>query len=207
MDTLFFSTIADEAYHLTREKMNVLKRLGEKIVRVIRHHFRDDPVGRDSFFSSDLVTTDGAKHRTWETLSEAESLIVINGFEQLVRMKGSITKADIENVFKGNSWVYARWYSDKDFTLNLEEFNDKKADIKTLRLDEFIKKYNPIAYARFYENVLKDNRKQLQSFLSELHPTLDLKEVYKAAAGSPYLTQITRAFSELLRQNNYPIKI
>ncbi|TET00477.1 MAG: hypothetical protein E3J90_03905 [Promethearchaeota archaeon] len=76
-----------------------------------------------------------------------------------------------------------------------------------MTLDKFIKEYNPIAYDRFYKNVLKGKRPQLQLFLSELHPALDLSKVYKAAALSPYLTQITRAFSELLRQYRHPIKI
>ena len=137
MDPLFFSNIKDEAYDLTKDRKITLKRLGEKLIFFIRHHFRDDTVGRDSFFTSDLVTTDNSKHTSWETLTEVESLIVLSGFEELVRMKGSgskmrgisgineITRTDIERVFKGNEWVYGRWYSNKDFTSNLKEFNKK----------------------------------------------------------------------------------
>ena len=208
IDPLFFSAVKDEAYHLTKDRRSVLKRLGEKIIMFLRHHFRDDPAARDSFYSSDMVITDNGKHITWGTLSEAESLVVLNGFEELVRMKGAeVTRADIERVFKGNEWVYARWYSDPEFSVNLKDFNNRRRDIRIMKLDKFIKEYNPIAYARFYENIIKNKRKQLQYFLSELHPSLDLSEVISAAAGSPYQEQITRAFSELLRQYNYPIRI
>jgi len=219
MDPLFFSSIKDTAFDMTNDRKTTLKRLGEKIITFIRHHFRDDPVGRDSFFASDLVTTDNSKHVAWETLTEAESLIVLNGFEELIRIKGSgprmsgstginsITRADIERVFQGNEWVYGRWYSDRYFSSNLEEFNEKREASRELKLGEFIRQYNPIAYARFYENIIKGKRLQLQQFLSELHPSLDISQVIKAAAGSPYLTQITRAFSELMRQYNHPIRI
>lgn len=97
-----------------------------------------------------------------------------------------------------NEWVYGRWYSDRKFSSNLEDFNNKRADIRTLGLDNFMEKYNPIAYNRFYVNILKDKRLQLQLFLSELHPSLNIKDVINAAAGSPYQAEITRAFSELL---------
>ena len=219
MDALYFSTINDEAFGLTKERQVVLKRLGQKIIRFIRHHFRDDPIGRNSFLCSDNVITDSSKHWAWETLTEAESLIVINGFEELIRIDGAgdsmggpsgireIIEADIERVFKGNEWVYGRWYSNNKFSSNLKEFNEKRKAIREMKLDEFIKLYNPIAYNRFYVNILKDKRPQLQSFLSELHPSLDISKVIKAAAGSPYQAEIIRALSELLRQYNYPIKI
>ena len=219
IDPLFFSAIKDESFHMTKTLRNKLKDLGEKVLVFIRHHFRDDPVGRDSFLAKDNLITDASKHVSWESLDERDSLIVLEGYEKLIRMKGTgqrmpgtsgineITRKDIEQVFRGEEWVYARWYSDRDFTSNLKEFNNKRRDIRSMTLDKFIKTYNPIAYARFYENILKDKRPQLQLFLSELHPTLDISSVIAAGTDSIYLKEITRAFSWLLRQDNYPIKI
>jgi len=219
MDPLFLTPKSDQIFHMTNSLRETLKRLGRKAFNFVRHHFRDDTVGRDSFFSKDILITDNENHPVWESLSEAETLVVLNGYKQLVRMKGSgsrmkgtsgineITTIDIESVFKGNEWVYTRWYSNPKFTSNLNKFNERRLDIRSLRLNNFIQKYYPIAYARFYENILKNKRPQLQSFLSELHPALDLSYLKAAASNDAYIKAITRALSELLRQEHYPIKI
>lgn len=152
----------------------------------MRHHFRDSLAGRISFLPSDIVITDDANHFDWEALSETESLVVINGFERLIAMKGSgdsmkcginkITVEDIFNVFKGNEWVAARWVSQLSFSENLKEFNNRRNDIRLMGLEAFIQEYNPIAYERF-SSILKKGRTKFDAFLLELHVDLDANDL------------------------------
>jgi len=159
------------------------------IFRWLRHHFLDSKIGRISFLHSDMVMTDTSNHMEWESLTETESLAILQGFEELIKMKGSggamkggvneINLDDINEVFsngKGNEWIIARWLSEKKFEQNLEEFNNRRRDMRLMGLEAFIKKYYEKGYERF-SNILKKGRTKFDAFLLELHDDLDANDL------------------------------
>jgi hypothetical protein len=193
----------------------------------VPYHYRDI-IGRDSFFHGDIVITDFSNHIPWESLTEAESLIILRGFERLISMKGSgnpikgisnlneITEKDIESVFKGDEWVYARWYSLPEFSDNLGKFNERRMDIRILGLEKFIAEYNKVAYNRFYKNILVKSRGSFQKLLVEIHPIpqghqlrqfLDIDRVINAKSNKAYLTEIMRYITNLVHLYGSPIPL
>jgi hypothetical protein len=92
-------------------------------------------------------------------------LVILNGFDKMMNMEGSVTKNDVINIFKGNEWVLygpdgnggkdknqGWFFSDNSFDKRLVEFNDRKNLLKNKGLDQFlIKKYDTV-YERFYLN-------------------------------------------------------
>ena len=140
-----------------------------KILNFARHHFRNDFFRNLSNYVEDLILTDNKNHPKYEDYSEAEMLVIINGFDKMMEMKGSgidgaITKNDIINIFegKGKEWVLngrtgetgKGWFSDeKRFDRMLIEFNERKNILINEGLEQFlIARYDTI-YERFYLNI------------------------------------------------------
>ena len=226
-DPLTFSIIDERSFNLKNEEKSLLSNIGIRVYRFLRHHYRD-LIGRDSFFHGDTVITDNSAHILWESLTEAESLTILKGFETLIAMKGSgnsitgianlneITEIDIESVFKGNEWVYAGWYSTDSFEENLHEFNHRRRDIRLMGLEKFISEYNKIAYNRFYKNILIKSRDSLQKLLAEIHPIpqdhnlrqfLDIDRIIKAEGNNAYLEEIMRYLTNLIHIYGSPIPL
>lgn len=226
-DPYDFTLLDDQSFNAPKRIIDQIKQYGRRISLFVRHHFRNS-VGRDSFFHGDIIITNKIAHGAWETLSEAESLIILRGYEKLIAIRGSgkkiggisglneITVQDIESVFKGEEWVYARWYANRDFKDNLESFNMRRKQIRVWGLEEFIKKNNPVAYNRFYENVLLKQRDSFQDLLSQIHPIpkghkfaqlLDINRITNAKGNKLYLTEITRYLTNLLHIYGSPIPL
>jgi len=184
IDPLTLKVVNDKGFNVDENERKSLEAVGTRIFRFLRHHFRDSKAGRISFLHSDIVITDTSSHIMWETLSEADSLSVIRGYEDLIAMeKENIDIEDIKHVFKGNEWIVALWTKDSKFDTNLETFNLKRRDIRIMGLKGFIQENNPIAYERF-SDILEKGRTEFDSFLLELHSDLAtndlvLKDVFE----------------------------
>lgn len=96
------------------------------------------------------------------------------------------------------------WFSDRDFQDNLIKFNDRKNDIKTMKLDQFINIYYPKAYARFFNTMLKERRVSLRNIIEYLHPNVDISDLLNLGATNDYIGPYVRVFTEVLRLYNYP---
>ena len=83
-----------------------------------RHHFRNDFFRKLSNYVQDLILTDGNNHRKYEDYSEAQMLVIMNGFDEMMTMEGTgrdkdgnpmISKQDVIKIFTetfpGNEWV------------------------------------------------------------------------------------------------------
>jgi len=139
-----------------------------------RHHFRSGFFRKLSCYVQDLILTDSKNHQKYESYSEAEMLVIMNGFDKMMNMEGSgrdkdgnafITKQDVIDIFDGNEWVLygpnlkggkkgnqGWFFSDEGFDGMLTEFNERKILLKNEGLDQFIiKKYDTV-YERFYLN-------------------------------------------------------
>ena len=141
-------------------------------------------------------------------------------YEKLVRMKGTgkgmrgskineITVDDIKNVFKGNEWVYSRWFLDSNFDENLREFNSRRLDIRSMGLESFLKlPYNKIPFSRV-NNVIKSDssRRKLVSFLLRLHSGINLNTMGSSRRYESYRKVIMHSLEELLQLEGFPIHI
>lgn len=97
------------------------------------------------------------------------------------------------------------WINQPKFSDNLEAFNDRKELIKSMPIDEFIKEVYPVAYNRFYVNVLKNHRGQIGSLIQRFHKNIDISGLLALGKDDPYIQEFTRIFSEILKDYNYPI--
>ena len=71
-----------------------------------RHHFRDDPDRKMSLYVSDLFLTTQSMMNMWESLTEAESITIMDAARKLISIEKDITKSDIDNLFGANEWLY-----------------------------------------------------------------------------------------------------
>ncbi|MHA1658050.1 MAG: hypothetical protein ACTSUT_02870, partial [Promethearchaeota archaeon] len=144
-----------------------------------RHHFRNGFFRKLSCYVQDLILTDIKHHNQYKGYSEAQMLVIMNGFDKMMNMEGSgrdkdgnpmITKQDVIKIFEGNEWVLCGpkgkdglrtggkngdqgWFFSKEgFDGMLAKFNERKTLLKNEGLDQFIiKKYDTV-YERFYLN-------------------------------------------------------
>lgn len=134
-------------------------------IKFQRHHFRNDFFKKLSNYVQDIILTDSRNHQKYESYSEEEILVILGGFNRMMNIKGTITKADVINIFKGKEWVLngrggnggeggkSGWFfSDKKFDKRLAEFNDRKDLLKNKGLDQFIIDEYDTVYERFYLN-------------------------------------------------------
>ncbi len=156
----------------------------------IRHHFRNGVFRKLSLNSRDLILTSDKFHSQYSSYSEAEIIVIIEGFEKMMNMKGSgidgaITRGDVVDIFRGNEWVINEengWFKDlKLFESELKEFNKRREYLNSEGSDEFIEKFYKSAYNRFYLNFPHEDSRSVANgdgFYSmvEPHPWLgDLK--------------------------------
>lgn len=123
-----------------------------------RHHFREDPNRKQSYYVEDIILTDVWGHPIAEyNYNENQILTILRGFEKMVIRKGygengKITRRDITEIFgKENSWVYEKWFNLEDFDENLNQFNDRRQFLKDFGVEAFMSEYYKNAYNRFFK--------------------------------------------------------
>ncbi len=102
-------------------------------------------------------------------------------------------------------WLAENWIGDRDFSDNLDVFNERKNDIKAMRLNEFIKIHYRKVYSRFYNTMLKKKRVSLRKISESLHPNVDVTELINLGKNDDHIGPYTRVFTEILRLFNYPV--
>ena len=78
-DILSFKTLAKDIFIKSKGKKNSF----------LRHHFRNDFFRKLSNYVQDLVLTSSIDHVKYESYSEAEMLVILKGFDEMMQMKGS----------------------------------------------------------------------------------------------------------------------
>jgi len=159
-----------EMISFTTLDKSIFIKIKGKIQNFARHHFRNDFFRKLSNYVQDLILTDNRYHAKYESYSEAQMLVILNGFNKMMNMKGTgkdgrITKNDVIDIFKGNEWVLKGpngnggkkknqgwFFSDIGFDNMLEIFNERKIKLKNEGLDQFIIDYYDTVYERFYLN-------------------------------------------------------
>lgn len=122
-----------------------------------RHHFRDDPNRKRSLYVSDIFLTDASMMNMWESLTEAESLIIMEAGRKLISIEKDITKNDIDELFGEEEWLYENiikkyWYKDMEiFRVALDELNLKKRKYKELGIQGWMEMFHEKAYDRFFD--------------------------------------------------------
>jgi hypothetical protein len=228
-DPLTFEIIDQRAYAVSRNTLQSLKQAGLNLYRYIRHHFRTTKAGRASFLYSDVITTDRKNHITWGLLSESKALAIIRGFETLVKIQGSgniipgtnikaVTEDDIKNVFKNDMDVYYQWKLQgvDEFNDRLDDFNERRANIRSIPFEKFLLKYGNTIYERFYERVASKEFKRKQclirsdfiSFLHELHSDLEFEELQASVNDHDAFASATmNLIEQLLKNEGYLIHV
>ncbi len=208
-DPGYFQPIDDKSFHLTQDEASRLKLLGKKVIRFIRHHFRDDPAKASSLLLEDQILIDARSHSLLEITSEADILAMTTVLENLIKFNGKIDQGDIRNEFRkiGSDylWIGENWINQRSFDSNLKEFNIRKEDIKSMTIDKFIEKYYPSAYNRFYVNILQKHRGQVGSLIQRFHKNIDISDLLALGRNDPNIKEFTQIFSEILKDYNYPI--
>ncbi|MFW9875928.1 MAG: hypothetical protein ACFFG0_22735, partial [Candidatus Thorarchaeota archaeon] len=172
-DILTFTPLSDEIFRLiitgTRDGRDWLSSEYQ------RHHFRDAKNRKESILFQDLILTNLKYHPYYEGLSETEAFVLLNAFEAMIMNDGTgengdWTKADIENILKGNEWVLHNertgWLKHPDFYVFLEEFNVRKKIFRKNGIEALIieRKYNCLMN-RFYKLVEKDGFGSMMQFI------------------------------------------
>lgn len=159
-DLLGFKTLEKDIFIKSKGKFNSF----------VRHHFRNAFFRKLSNYVQDIVLTSSLDHVKYESYSEAEILVILNGFDKMMEMRGSgkdgaITKDDVIDIFKGNEWVLngpdgnggidkdQGWFFSKEgFDKMLTEFNKRKDLLQNKGLDQFLIERYSTVYERFYLN-------------------------------------------------------
>ncbi|MBD3211009.1 MAG: hypothetical protein GF311_00235 [Candidatus Lokiarchaeota archaeon] len=172
-------------------------------IKFARHHL--DGKRFWSLFTGDLVLVDSSTHTIWGTSSLSDQKILMEGFHELIEMKGSgiegrITERDIRSVF-GNSKIKGkliteRWINDNGvkFASFLEEFNIRREMIKEGRIKDFIESEYSRAYTRFYQKAAH--------LINTVESTFDLPIVSSQRVPLRWLINFEDA--NFLNSNNFP---
>lgn len=208
-DPGYFQPIDDKSFHLTVDEASRLKILGKKVIRFIRHHFRDDPAKASSLLLEDQILIDARSHSLLEITSEADILAMTTVLENLIKFNRKIDQSDIRNEFRklGSDylWIGENWINQRSFDANLNEFNIRKEKIKSMPIDKFIEEFYPKAYNRFYVNILQKHRGQVGSLIQRFHKNIDISGLLTLGKNDPHIREFTQIFSEILKDYNYPI--
>ncbi len=208
-DPAFFRPIQDQMFDMNEGVKQMFKELGRKLYIFIRHHFKNNP-NRASISISDQVLIDTRSHSFWENImGEDDALVATQVLENLIKYDHPVTEIDIKNEFKkfGNQylWIMANWISQPKFAQNLQQFNDRKDDIKSLRIDNFIKDHYSKAYNKFIKTLLKTRRVSVLGIIQAMHPDVDVSELVNLGTNDDHIGPYSRVFTEILRMYKYPI--
>jgi len=208
-DPGFFSPIEDQMFDMNQDVKDQFKDLGLKLYIFIRHHFRNNP-DRASIKILDQFLIDTRTHSYWEKLiNEDDALVCSQVLETLIKYNNDVIEADIRREFgkfgSQYTWLAENWINNRDFQENLDKFNYRKNDIKTLPLDKFIKEHYPKAYAKFYNTILKETRVRVTEIIKSLHPNVDVSDLVNLGKNDDHIGPFTWVFTEIMRTFNYPV--
>ncbi len=123
-------------------------------------------------FLRNLLLTDAWNHNTLEALDVNKQYALLDAFNELIMKDGNINRNDIIRVFTEygiKEDVYDKFYSDNEnFGVDLETFNDRKDELRTLGLEGFMeshKKDYKALYSRFYTTFKKDDLNRIMLFI------------------------------------------
>ncbi|KKN55254.1 hypothetical protein LCGC14_0584220, partial [marine sediment metagenome] len=202
-----FLPIEDQMFNMDKEEAAKFKELGLKLYYYARHHFEDNPI-RSSPELLIQVLTDGRSHKFWDSMmSEADALVAIQVLENLIKYTRPITENDIRNEFGkfGDEYqfIMENWFRQTEFEDNLDKFNDRKDDIKSMTLDSFIYTHYRKAYSKFYNTLLKESRISLRKLIEELHPGVDVSGLISLGQDDNLIGPFTYVFTYILRDLGY----
>ena len=168
-----------EILSFTTLDKSIFIKIKGKIQNFARHHFRNDFFRKLSNYVQDLILTDNKNHKKYESYSEAQMLVILNGFDKMMEMEDSVSRNDVINIFRKNEWVLYGldresgkdgWFnSEEGFDNMLKEFNDRKNLLKNEGLAQFIREKYDTVYERFYRN-LPDGTANADGFYSLVTP-------------------------------------
>lgn len=187
----------------------LFKSLGKKLWIFIRHHFRNNP-NRASIAITDQVVIDSRSHTFWEkSMSEDDALVATQVLESLIRYGRPVKEADIRNEFAkaGNqySWIMFNWLNQPKFSEALQLFNERKDDIKSIPIDEFIEQNFPKTYKKFVETMLKTSHVSILEIIQAMHPTIDVTELVNLGTNDDHIGPYSTVFAEILKMYRYPV--
>jgi len=141
----------------------------------IRHHYKLD--SKISLLLQDLLLTNINNHRAYEALGESKTLVLIKGFEKMLKDDGTgpngrWTRSDLQRLFTGeDSWVlYDKkngWFSNPKFDDFLSQFNNRRDTFRQEGLEALITKYNyDTLYNRFFTKFERDNNRFMMYVVS-----------------------------------------
>lgn len=208
-DSGFFRPIKDEMFDMTKELIAKFQELGLKIYRYARHHFGDSP-DRTSLELMIQVLIDSRSHLYWDSMmSEDDGLVANQILENLIEYRRPITRTDIQNEFAKFPDEYLvimeTWFGDPEFKKNLKLFNILKGEIKTKPLDQFIHDNYPIAYARFFNTMLKEHRINVRKLIEEYNPYIDVSTLITLGTNDDLIGPYTNVFTQILKYIGYPV--
>lgn len=196
-----------KAYHITRllekflgfdiltfttldKRIFIKSEAAGKVGNFARHHFRMGIFRKLSAYVQDIILTSRNIHNKYKSYSESETLVIIEGFEEMMQMKGSgtdsaITRSDIINIFTRNKWVlYGQdglggpdknegWFFSGKFDEMLIEFNERKNLLQNEGIGKLLEKKYDTVYERFY---LKFPYRKADGFYSIVFPLPTLSD-------------------------------
>ena len=194
-------------FDMNKGVKELFKSLGKKLWIFIRHHFRNNP-NRASIAITDQVIIDSRSHTFWEKMmSEDDALVATQVLERLIKYNRPVKEADIRNEFAkfGNqySWIMLNWLSEPNFNKNLQLFNKRKEQVKTIPIDEFIEQNFPLTYKRFVKTMLKTSHASILEIIQAMHPNIDLTELVNLGSNADHIGPYSLVFSEILRMYKY----
>ena len=208
IDPISFNLIEDQMFDMTKDVKDRFKQLGWKLYIYIRHHFRNNP-DRASIKLLDQILIDSRTHFYWENIAEGDALVATQVLESLIKYSSNIGASDIRNEFKKHGdeylWIAENWINNRDFIDNRDKFNERKSDIKTMPLNEFIKIHYPKAYTKFYNTALKRRRVSVCEIIELLHPSIDVTDLVNLGKNDDHIGPYTHVFTEILRKMGYPV--
>lgn len=186
-------------------------------------YVRHEPFGAtgtciDAFLQ---VLTDNSKHSGWGKLNKAQTKEIIDAFETLIKIDENIDRDTIDKLFKSKKWLYNSiikeiWYKNRDFDKYLKEFNQRKQEIRTMSLIEFLSQDGksgapmryPIAVDRFHHNALKEFPTQIYRLLERYHlqgsQGLPKNYILKINA---FLSSFDILYTDILKKHGIPFKL
>jgi len=143
-------------------------------------------------------------------MTQDDTRVATKVLENLIKKYNrKIDRADIEAEFGkfGDKYrfIMENWFGQPKFAESLQLFNDRKDQIKTLPIDEFIENNYPNAYDRFYVKMLKTRRVSVRDIIQAMHPTIDISALVNLGTNDDHVGPYSTVFAEILKMYKYPV--
>ncbi len=210
-DPGFFRPVEDQMFDMNKGVKQMFKDLGKKLWIYVRHHFRNNP-NRASIAITDQIVVDSRSHAFWEaTMNEDAASASVQVLEALIKYDRRIKESDIRNEFAKfggkYDWIMANWISQPNFADNLDKFNDRKDDIKSMSIMDFINIHYPLTYDKFIMKLLKTQRVNVRDIIQAMHPNVDISQLVNIGTNDGYIGPYSTVFEEILKMYSYPVHL